>query len=318
MKAIRYHKFGDPKVLQIEEVDKLTIDDDQMLVEVYSTTVNSGDCHLRSGRPFLARMFAGPIVPRHRILGTTYSGKVIEIGANIKNFKLGDEVMGSLGINSGTYSECIAIKEDSIVIKKPLSLTHEECASIIFGSLSAKHFLDKAYIAKGKSVLIIGASGGVGSYSVQYAKSMGAHVIGICHTESIDFVRKIGADKILDYTVDKLENCNMKFDIIFDTVGKEDLHFIKSSLKTEGIYITTVARFDIIIRGILNKSARKKLVFDVAKSKASSLISIMEMLSSGLYLPLIDSVYKMDDVVKAHSHFESARKKGAVVLNIKN
>ncbi|MDH8679022.1 NAD(P)-dependent alcohol dehydrogenase [Fusibacter bizertensis] len=317
MKAIRYHKFGAPRVLKVEEVDNLNFNDHQLLVEVYATTVNSGDCHLRSGTPLLARIFAGPIVPRQKILGTAYSGKVVQVGANISKYKVGDEILGSLGIKSGTYAEYIAIEENSVVVKKPLGLTHEEAASLIFGSLSAKYFLTKAGIARKKRVLVIGAAGSVGSYAVQYAKSIGAHVTGVCHSQSVEFVIGIGADRTIDYTLENLSDYKMQFDIILDTVGKESLSVIKSCLAINGNYITTVVRIGVIIRQFFNKENGKKFMFDVTKSKSSDLEHIIELVKIGVYNPLIDAVYKYDEVVKAHHYVEGNRKSGAVVLNMK-
>ncbi len=317
MKAVRYHHFGSPKVLEIEELPLPDIGEHQILVEVYATSVNSGDCHLRSGSPFMARVFAGPFVPRQKILGTTYSGKVVGIGAKVTSFKVGDLILGSLGIHSGTYCEYIVVDQESTVIKKPDFVTHEEGVSMIFGFLSAKYFLDKAQITSGMKILIIGAGGSVGSHAVQYGKNKGAEVHGICHPETMDFVYQLGADKNYDYTVDKLERISQKYDIIFDTVGKEDISILSKLLTKEGKYITTAARLDLIIKGVFNKSFAKRFMFDVSKSTSAGLSELMDMVEKGTYRPMIDSIFDMEDVVKAHYHFEGNRKKGALVLKIK-
>ncbi len=314
MKAIRYHKFGTPDVLRVEEIEDLLVKDDQVLVEVYSTSVNSGDYHLRSGRPILARIFAGPWVPKQKILGTTYSGKVIKVGRNITKFEIGDAVIGSLGIKSGSYAENVVVDENSIIVKKPLELTHEESASLIFGALTAKYFLDKAGIQDGMKVLIIGASGAVGAYAVQYANYLGTYVTGICGPETITFVKSIGASEIIDYTKDNLINYKQKYDIIFDTVGKEKLSTLKKHLTSEGIYMTTAARLDVIISQVFNK---KRYKFDLVKSNATNLKELVDLASTGLIRPLIDSIYKMDEIVDAHYHLEEKRKQGTIVLNIK-
>lgn len=318
MKAIRYHKFGSPEVLVTEEVKDLNIKQDQLLIEVYSTTVNSGDCHLRSGKPFLARLFAGPLVPRQKILGTSYSGKIVQIGSEISKFKVGDEVFGSLGIKSGTYAEYIQIEENGTLVIKPINLTHEEAASLVFGSLSAKYFLDKAGLRKNQNILIIGAAGGVGSYAVQYATAMGASVIGVCHKNSQDYVKNLGATKTIDYKSEKLDKYKNQYDIIFDMVGKENLSIIKSCLSEKGVYITTVARFDVMINQLFNKNKNKKFMFDINKSTASNLETILKLISKNLYRPLIDKVYNMSDVIEAHNHVENKRKHGTIVLNIKS
>lgn len=318
MKAIRYHRFGPPEVLAIEEVKDLRIKQDQLLIEVYSTTVNSGDCHLRSGRPFMARIFAGPFVPRQKILGTSYSGKVVQVGAGISKFKVGDDVFGSLGLKSGTHAEYIKIGERGVIQIKPTHLTHEEAASIVFGSLSGKYFLDKAGLRKKQRVLIIGAAGGVGSYAVQYAAAMGASVTGVCHEKSQTFVKSLGAIKTIDYKAEKLDDYKNQFDIIFDMVGKEDLSVINSCLAIDGVYITTVVRTDVMIKQTFNKNRNKKYMFDIDKSTASDLKNILLLISKNLYRPLIDKVYGMHEVNKAHTHVETIRKSGTVVLNIKS
>ncbi len=317
MKAIRYHKFGTPEVLVVEDVDNLIIDENEVLVEVYSTTINSGDCHLRSGKPYMARLFAGPFVPRNKILGTTFSGKIVEVGSKIEKYRVGDEIFGSFGLKSGTHAEFIKIVEDGAFVKKPKDLSHEEAASLVFGSLSAKYFLDKAGIKKKQSVLIIGAAGGVGSYAVQYAKAKGATVTGVCRGTNEDFVKDLGASAVIDYKNDTLNNYKNKYDIILDTVGKEDISVIKSCLTTYGVYVTTMVRTDVVFRELFNKYNDKKYIFGLDNNSALDLSEILQLVKEDLFKPLIDKIYKINEVQEAHNHVETKKKSGAVVLNIK-
>jgi len=314
MKAVRYHKFGSTDVLKIEEVSDLNINDDEILVEVYSTIVNAGDCHLRGGNPFLARLFAGPITPRNKILGSSFSGKVVAIGNTVKKYKVGDEIMGSLGINTGSHAQFLKVNEKDIVIKKPTTLTHEEAVSLVFGSLSAKYFLDKANLTEGQDVLIIGASGGVGSYAVQYATALGAKVIGVCSESGRDFVLSLGAKETIDYKTTQLKDFGQKFDLILDTAGREKKTVLDSLLKESGTYVTTVMKVEILMAQLFSK--KKKYIFDIDKATSGDLEIIMDLVLEGNYRPLIDTIYKMDDIKLAYEHVEEKSRTGAIVINI--
>lgn len=316
MKAIRYHKFGSSDVLNIEEVNKPTIEDDELLIEVYATTINSGDCHLRSGKPFSARLFAGPFVPRNKILGSTYSGVIIDIGSSVKKFNVGDRVFGSLGIQSGSHAEYVKTKASSSIIRKPDTMSHEDAASIVFGSLSGKYFLDSAKINANQNILVIGAAGGVGAYAVQYAAALGAHVTGLCSKASSKFVKSLGAKRTIDYRTEKLTDYLNQFDVIFDMVGKEKLSVIQKSLKSKGIYITTVARTDVMIKQVFNKNRDKKYIFGIDKSSVKDLEEIVELVSSRKIRPLIDQVFTLKEFRVAHDRASKSGKSGAVVLTI--
>ena len=177
--------------------------------------------------------------------------------------------------------------------------------------------MDQAGVDGEKKVLIIGASGGVGAYAVQYARNLNAHTTGVCHQNSMGFVKKLGADQVIDYKSDKLSDFKNQFDIIFDTVGREKLSVIEACLKKEGTYITTAARADLMLKQIGNKPNHKRFMFGIAKSNASSLINILDLVQHGAYEPLIDSIFPMGDVVSAHRRAEESGKAGAIVLNIK-
>jgi len=316
MKAITYKRFGSVNVLRLEDVKKPIPSEDQVLVRVHATTVNSGDCHLRSGKPFMARLFAGPLVPRQKILGSTYSGTIEALGSKVEGFQLGDQVFGSLGIQSGSHAEYIKVEATSIMKKKPSHLSHEEAASLVFGSLSGKYFLDRANISKKAKVLIIGAGGGVGAYATQYAKSLGAFVTGMCSGESADFVRSLGADQIIDYRQEALSNYRGAFDIILDMVGREKLSVIDKALTDKGRYVTTVARLDLMVKKIFARKKSKAYIFDIDKSKAEDLESLIDLVNKKTLRPLIDQVFKIDQVQEAHLRVEASNKRGAVVVTM--
>jgi len=318
MKAARYHKFGGPEVLVIEDIDMPVPKGNEIVVEVYASTVNSGDCHLRSGKPFLARVFAGPITPRSKILGSTISGKIKSIGTHVIKFKVGDEIFASLGMNSGSHAEYIILSDSDAIAIKPDTLSHEEAVSLVFGPLNAKYFLEKAGIAKGKKVLIIGAAGGVGSYAVQLAKSYGTHVTGVCSTNTVDFVKSLGADEIIDYKKTDMTKQINQYDIILDMVSKTPVSKLKAMLTDNGAYITTVANFSVILSGLFNPKAGKKILFDLSKSDSSDLEFIRDLTLKGEYKPLISSVYDLKDIREAHRHVKGSTKNGSVVVRIRD
>ena len=196
MKAVLYHKFGAPDVLKIEEIEKPVPNDNEVLIEVLATTVTSGDCHMRSGTPFAARLFAGPIKPRQKILGTVLSGVVVNKGQEVTHFEIGDSVIASRGMASGAHAQFVTMPEDGLVILKNESLSFEEATAWPFGALTAKSTLERAQISRGKSVLIVGASGNVGSAAVQLAKHHGAIVTGVCSHSSTEYVKGLGGQTL--------------------------------------------------------------------------------------------------------------------------
>lgn len=317
MKAARYYRFGGPEVLFLENMDIPFPKSNEIVIEVYSSTVNSGDCHLRSGKPFLARLFAGPITPRSKILGSTISGKIIDAGTHVTKFKVGDEVFASMGMSSGSHAEYIVLSDSDTIAIKPKDLTHEEAAALVFGPLNAKYFLEKAGIAKGQKILIIGASGGVGSYAVQLAKFFDTHVTAVCSTKNLEFVKGLGADEIIDYKKDDMTEKIEQFDIILDMVSKTPVSKLKQMLTDSGVYITTVANISVIFNGLFNSKGGKKILFDISKSVSSDLEFIRDLTVSCKFRPLISEVYNFMNIQAAHEHVESNIKNGTVVVRLK-
>lgn len=317
MKAAVYYKFGKPEVVNIEEISKPVPKDNEVLIENYMTSVNSGDCHLRSGDPFLARLFAGPFTPRHKVLGVTIVGKVVAIGKNVRKFAIHDEVLGSLGVGSGAHAEYVTIAEDGILVKKDKRLSNEDAATLPFGSLSALYFLNRAKLKKGQRVLIIGASGNVGSAIVQLAHLQGFHVTGLCSTGSLEFVKDLGADQVIDYKKEKIDNHKDSFDAIIDTVGNTPIKTLKKILRKDGSYVTLAMKFSVILQKFLPKSDGKKFIFDISKSTGRDMAYIQELVLNDQFKPLIEAVYAFKDIKGAHKHVEEKSKKGTVIVKIK-
>lgn len=218
MKAAVYVQYGQPDVLQVKEIEKPIPKDNEILLRVKATAVNSGDVRLRKADPFAVRFIFGLIKPRINILGTVFSGEVESIGKEVKYFKAGDFIFGHTDMSFGSYAEYKCLPENASIALKPANISHKEAAVIPFGGVTALHFIKKAMIKPGQKVLVVGASGAVGSSAVQLAKSSGADVTGVCSTANIALVKSIGADKVIDYTKEDFTQNGEIYDVIFDTV----------------------------------------------------------------------------------------------------
>lgn len=241
MKASVHRTYGPPEVMELREVNKPVPKDDEVLIKVHASTATSGDCKVRSAKPFAVRLFFGLKKPRIGILGSELSGEVEEAGKDVALFKKGDLVLCGTGIELGANAEYICLKEGAAIVIKPLNMTFEEVASVPFGATTSLFFLrDKGHIRKGQKVLIYGASGALGTYAVQLAKSFGTEVAAVCSTKNVELVKSLGADHVFDYTKEDFTKSGETYDIIFDTVGKTSFSKCKSPLKENGVYLNPV------------------------------------------------------------------------------
>ncbi|MDH5383320.1 MAG: NAD(P)-dependent alcohol dehydrogenase [Nitrospirota bacterium] len=321
MKAIVYEKYGPPDVLQLKEVEKPTPKDNEVLIKVFATTVTRYDCWARSckahtGLRVLMRIWFGIRKPKKPILGTELAGEIEAVGKDVKRFKIGDRVYGYPGMNLGAYAEYICLPEEAVAIK-PANVTYEETAAVLQGALTALFFLRKANIQRGQKVLIFGASGGVGIYSVQLAKHhFGAEVTGVCSTTKLELVKSMGADKVIDYTKEDFNKRGETYDIIFDTVGKSPFSGSRS-LKKEGSYLFATFGLPQLFQILwLRLTSSKKAISPLLAETTEDLIFLRELIEAGKIKPVIDRCYPLEQAAEAHRYVETGQKKGNIVITV--
>jgi NADPH:quinone reductase-like Zn-dependent oxidoreductase len=319
MRAIVYTRYGPPDVLHLEEIDKPTPKDNEVLIKIYATTVTSGDCRMRRADPFAVRLFNGLTKPKKiTILGNELAGEIEALGKAVTQFKKGDQVFGQAGLHLGANAEYICLPEDGTLALKPTNLTYEEAAAIPFGGNTALHFLKKGNIQKGHKVLIYGASGSLGTAAVQLAKYFGVEVTGICSTTNVELVKSLGADMVIDYTKEDFTKSDATYDIIFDTIGKSPFSSCVKLLNTNGIYLRAVHMSLLpIVQGIWTTIiSSKKVIGGIADERKENLLFLKQLIEAGNLKPVIDRSYPFERIAEAHRYVDEGHKKGNVVLTV--
>lgn len=317
MKAAVYVQYGAPEVLQVKAVEKPMPGNNEILVRIRATAVNSGDWRLRKADPFAVRFIFGLIKPKINILGSVFSGEVERVGEAVKQFKVGDLVFGHTDMSFGAYAEYKCLPENASIAIKPANISHEEAAVIPFGGVAAWHFIKKARIQPGQKVLVVGASGAVGSAAVQLAKSFGAEVTGVCSTPNIALVKSIGADQVIDYTKEDFTQNGETYDVIFDAVKAISVSRSIKSLNKNGIMILSAAGMPEMLQGLwISMTSKKKVMTGVISHNAADLIFLKELVETGKFKPVIERTYPLEQISEAHAYVEKGHKKGNVAIAV--
>ena len=317
MKAAIYSQYGPPEVLQIREVEKPIPKNNELLVRIKATAVNSGDWRLRKADPFAVRFIYGLKRPKLNILGSVFSGEVESAGEEVKQFKAGDQVFGHTDMRFGSYAEFLSVPETSSIALKPANFSHQEAAVIPFGGVTALHFLKKADIRPGQKVLVVGASGAVGTAAVQLARSFGANVTGVCSTRNLDLVRSLGAEQAIDYTKEDFTKNGLTYDVIFDTVKTISVSRSLRSLTKNGIMILSAAGLPEMLQGLwVSMTSSRKVLVGVIKHSASDIIFLKGLIEGGKLKAVIDRTYPLEQIAEAHAYAEAGHKKGNLSITV--
>ncbi len=315
MKAIVINEYGSADVLEYKEVPQPQLQPDHLLIEMHATSVNPVDYKIREGE---LKILTGLRKPKIRILGFDVAGEVVETGAHVKSFRPGDQVYALMGMaKGGAYAEYITVPESSAV-SKPANLTYEEAAAVPLTALTALRALrERGKISSGKKVIINGASGGVGTFSVQIAKALGAVVSGVCSTKNVEFVQSLGADNVVDYSKEDFTTHTQAYDIIYDVVANTSFSACKNALTPNGIYITTVPGPATFLQVVLTSlMPGKKATYIMVKPDGKDLDFIRELIEAEKVKPVIDKSFPLSEVAAAHSYCETGHTRGKSVITI--
>jgi NADPH:quinone reductase-like Zn-dependent oxidoreductase len=324
MKAIVYKEYGSPAVLQFQDIEKPTPKDNEVLVKIHAASANPADWHTMRATPFLARLVNGFFKPKNHKLGVDLAGHVEGVGRTVTQFRVGDDVFGCMPLNEmSSFAEYTCVKEDALVLK-PANMTFEQAAAVPLAAFTALQGLrDTGHIQSGQKVLINGASGGVGTFAVQIAKSFGAEVTGVCSTRNLDMVRSIGADHVIDYTREDFTNNGQQYDLIYCAVGNRSITDYKRALKPQGACVVagfTSLRllFEHMLLGPRRSQAGGQQVglMPTMKPNQKDLAFIRELLESGKVKPVIDRCYPLSETAEAIRYLEAGHARGKVVIAV--
>jgi NADPH:quinone reductase-like Zn-dependent oxidoreductase len=323
MKAIVYRCYGTPEVLKLEEIAKPTPADDRVLVKVRAASVNPLDWHYLQGKPYIMRASAGIGKPDSILMGADFAGTVEAVGKNVTRFKPGDEVFGD---RDGAFGEYVSVAEKGAMALKPSNMTMEQAAAVPIAGLTALQALrDKGKVQAGQKVLINGASGGVGTFAVQIAKTYGADVTGVCSTRNVEMVRSIGADHVIDYTKEDFTHGSARYDLIIDNVGNHTLSEYRHVLTPNGTLVIVGGPSDNSWLGPLTTLASayfvapfvsQKMTFMLARANKDDLDVLRELMQAGKLTPVIDRHYALAETAQAISYLEQGHARGKVIIAV--
>lgn len=325
MKAFVYREYGSPDVLKLIDVDKPTPADTEVLVKVFASSVNRTDCANLTAKPDIMRLTMGLFKPKKPILGTEFAGKIEAIGKAVTSFHVGDDVFGFDDSGVRAYAEYLVINADKGMAILPPSLAYQRAAGCIEGGHYAYNIINKVNLTHGDHVMVYGASGAIGTAAVQLLKYYGALVTAVCSTNSIDVLKSLGADTIVDYEKEDFTKTGKQYDFIFDTVGKSTFGKCKPLLKSDGTYISCElgpmiqnVYFSLItaIVGSVPFQSGKKVKFPLPLDKRRSVLLIKKLIEEGKYKPVIDRTYPFEQIPDAFRYVQSGKKIGSVVITV--
>ncbi len=321
MKAIVFRRYGGPDVLEMADVPPPEPGEGEVLIAVCATTVCSGDLRLRHADPFFMRAYSGWRRPsRVSILGMELSGRVEKCGRGVEGLVIGDAVFGSAGLNFGAYAEYACAPAVPLLARAARNLPLSDSAALSYGGVSALHFLRAAGVGAGSRVLVWGATGNVGTFAVQLAKLMGAHVTAVCGARNFDFVRELGADDLRDYANDDLPHAGDSFDLIFDTVGKSRPWQWLRAVRPRGSYAFAATGFASYFGLALwaRLTGRLRVHGGIARTRPGDLDYLRQMVEDGKLRPVIDRTYRLDEIAAAHRYAEEGHKCGSILVLVEN
>ncbi len=314
MRAVVHDRYGPPDVLRLEDVARPVPAHDEVLVRVHATTVNRTDCHRRAADPFLWRFLLGVRRPKNRILGMEFAGDVVAVGTSVSEFEGGDQVFGIKRF--GANAEFVCVRESALIAHKPTGMSYEEAAAVCDGALNALACLRRAQLRPGKTVLVYGASGSIGTAAVQLAKHGGAHVTAGCNTKNVELVRSLGAEEVIDYLQEDFTRNGETYDVIVDAVGKHSFLRCRGSLKPGGFYVATDRLQNVAFALWTWRIGDKKVALPVSRATQKDVLYLKELIEKGDYRPVIDRSYPLEDVIEAARYVETQQKTGNVVLTL--
>jgi NADPH:quinone reductase-like Zn-dependent oxidoreductase len=317
MKAVICDRYGPPDILRLEDVERPVPGQDEVLIRIRATTVNRSDCHYRLGTPPFARLFTGLTRPRHRILGSELAGDVEAVGPAVTGFTPGDAVFGVKAWTFGAHAEYICMRESAALAPKPVGVSYEEAAAVCDGVILALMGLRRADLRKGRSILVYGASGSIGTAAVQLSRYYDADVTAVCNTKNLELVADLGAGQVIDYTREDFTANGQTYDVIFDAVGKHSFGRCRDSLNPGGIYLATDHLTNLVLAPWTSRVGDKKVVFPIPpRYTKQDVVFLKGLMEAGQYRAVIDRRYPLADVAEACRYVETEQKTGNVVLTV--
>jgi NADPH:quinone reductase-like Zn-dependent oxidoreductase len=324
MRAVVYERYGPLDVLRLEDVEPPVPKEDEVLVRIRAAAVTRADCatreaNRRSGLAvmLISRSVSGLRRPRQRILGSELAGEVEAVGSAVREFAVGDHIFGSTGFKFGAHAEYTCLPQSGRIAHKPTGMSFEEAAAVSDGGLNALWCLRQADLRTGQRILVYGASGAIGTAGVQLAGYFGADVTAVCNTKSLELVGSLGADRVIDYTVEDFTQNGERYDVIFDAVGKQSFSRCRGSLTPGGIYLATDGFRNLMLTLWTSRIGQRKVIFRIPpRYTKKDVVFLKELIEAGRYRAVVDRRYPLEDVIEATTYVETEQKTGNVVLTI--